>query len=423
MDAEFSVWVGVDCGSESHQVCAVDSKLRALLEVAVEHTSEALTALGDRLLELVDGNAAQLGVAIESPRGPVVEMLIERGIAVFSLNPKQLDRFRDRHTVAGAKDDRLDAFVLADSLRTDQPKFRRVRLGSAELVELRELGRARDELMAERLALGSRLRELLHRYFPQVLELGSVYESRWIWTLLERAATPEAAQRLSVGQLRTLLRNHRIRSVSPERVHEVLQRKPLHVAPGVVKAFSRRVLLELPRIQLVSDQLKQLDKDLEVLLEQMSEPAGKVEHRDVALALSLPGIGPVVCAAVFGEAWQPLVERDYTSLRAISGAAPVTRRSGKMCLVSMRYACNGRLREAVRHWALNASLVDPHTRAHYAALRAKGHDHSRACRGVADRLLSVLIGVLKSGRPYEASLRRRARAGAATQSTASTSAA
>jgi hypothetical protein len=57
-----------------------------------------------------------------------VETLVERGFHVGGLNPKQLDRFRDRHTVAGAKDDRRDAFVLGVSLRTDRPAFRRVRL-------------------------------------------------------------------------------------------------------------------------------------------------------------------------------------------------------------------------------------------------------------------------------------------------------
>ena len=77
-----------------------------------------------------------MGVAIEIPRGALVEALAERGIHVYAINPKQLDRFRDRHTVAGAKDDRRDAFVLAASLRTDQPAFRRVRLEDPVIIEL-----------------------------------------------------------------------------------------------------------------------------------------------------------------------------------------------------------------------------------------------------------------------------------------------
>ncbi len=52
------------------------------------------------------------------PRGAVIDALFERGFAVFAINPKQLDRCRDRYTAAGAKDDRRDAWVLADVLRT-----------------------------------------------------------------------------------------------------------------------------------------------------------------------------------------------------------------------------------------------------------------------------------------------------------------
>jgi hypothetical protein len=49
-----------------------------------------------------------------------------------------LDRFRDRHTVAGAKDDRRDALVAADSLLTDQHCFRRVRPEHPDVIRLRE---------------------------------------------------------------------------------------------------------------------------------------------------------------------------------------------------------------------------------------------------------------------------------------------
>src|SRR5262249_36917694 len=158
-----SIFVGIDWGSESHQVCAIDETRKVLLEAAYSHSGKGLGELVEAVLRLADGGAGRIGVAIEVPRGAIVETLLEREIAVFAINPKQLDRFRDRHTVAGAKDDRRDAFVLADSLRTDRAAFRRVRIGDPLLVQLRELSRMQDELKAERVALGNRLREQLHR--------------------------------------------------------------------------------------------------------------------------------------------------------------------------------------------------------------------------------------------------------------------
>jgi len=175
MDDDFDLFVGIDWGSESHQVCALDGRGGVLREWSVEHGGAELVALAEQLLELAKGR--RVAVAIEVPRGAIVETLLEREIAVFSVNPRQLDRFRDRHTVAGAKDDRRDARVLADSVRTDQKSFRRVKVGEPQLVQLRELSRMYEEVRGERVMLANRLREQLHRYFPALLRLGSVVDT------------------------------------------------------------------------------------------------------------------------------------------------------------------------------------------------------------------------------------------------------
>src|SRR5438034_8041099 len=122
--------------------------------------------MADWLTALADGEPARIAVAIEVPRGPVVETLLERGFHVFAINPKQLDRFRDRHSPAGAKDDRRDGFVLADSLRTDRPAFRQVHVDDPLLIQLRELSRAEEELQTELRRLSNRLWEQLQRFYP-----------------------------------------------------------------------------------------------------------------------------------------------------------------------------------------------------------------------------------------------------------------
>jgi transposase len=397
-----SIFVGIDWGSEQHQVCVIDERREVLLEAAFTHSGSSLEELVETLLRLAGNDARRLAVAIEVPRGAIVETLLEKEIAVFSINPKQLDRFRDRHSVAGAKDDRRDALVLADSLRTDRAAFRRARLGEPWLVELRELTRMQEELKADRIALGNRLHEQLHRYFPQILELDGVYEAKWLWELLEMAPTPELARKVSIGKLRGLLKRHRIRRWSAEQVREVLGAKALHVAPGVVEATSRRVLLLIPRLRLAHEQKVRVEGDIEQLLEKLAAPVeGKAEHRDALLLQSLPGLGTLVCATMLAEAWEPLQRRDYRSLRTLSGVAPVTKRSGKQYAVEMRTGCNRRLRTAVHYWVGNAIKHDPHWKDRYAALRAVGHPHARALRGVGDRLLATLVAVLATETPYD----------------------
>ena len=153
MSEQYRFWVGIDWATQAHQVLVLDAE-RVLKERAVEHTGQALGAFADWLGELSGGKLGNVAIAIEVPRGAVVETLVERGFHVFAINPKQLDRFRDRHTVAGAKDDRRDALVLATSLRTDERAFRRVELDDPVVIQLRELSRADDDLQADR--LGSR---------------------------------------------------------------------------------------------------------------------------------------------------------------------------------------------------------------------------------------------------------------------------
>lgn len=401
-EEEFSIFVGVDWGAESHQVCVLDGARKVLLERAFTHSGEGLGELTRAVLEAAEGRAERIAVAIEVPRGPIVDSLLEKEIAVFAINPKQLDRFRDRHTVAGAKDDRRDALVLADSLRTDRPAFRRVRLGDPLLVELRELSRVQDELKAERIALGNRLREQMQRYFPQILALGSVYDDRWLWDLLEKVATPELAKRLSLAKIGSLLKRYRIRSKSAEQVREILAADALHVAPGVADACRRHVTLLIPRLRLVHEQKLEVEREIERLLEQLSVPEeGKAEHRDARLLQSLPGLGKLVCATMLAEASEPLENRDYSSLRTLCGVAPVTKRSGKQYAVTMRTSCSRRLRPAVHYWIDNAIKHDHHWKSRYAKLRAAGHSRGRALRGVGDRLLATLVSMLKTRTLYD----------------------
>ena len=129
----YECFVGIDWGSQQHQVSVLDRDRRRVGERVVDHDGASLARLADWLWTLSAGQPQRGAVAIEVPRGAMVEGLLERGFHLLALPPKQLDRFRDRHRVAGAKDDRRDALVLADSVRTDQPSFRRLQLDAPQL--------------------------------------------------------------------------------------------------------------------------------------------------------------------------------------------------------------------------------------------------------------------------------------------------
>lgn len=395
-------FVGIDWGAKFHQVCVVDAQGDVIAERAFPHDPEHLQLLAGFLHQ----QEQLVGVAIEVPRGVVVETLLERNIAVFVLNPKQLDRFRDRFTVAGAKDDRRDARVLADSLRTDAKAFRRVELDEPWLAELRELSRLEGELVAEEVAHANALREHLGRYFPQVLSLTSDVDAPWVMQLLERAPTPALAAGLSRSKIATILAENRIRKFTADEVQTALRRPGFAVAPGTVEAASLHATSRLRRLIVTVQELRACRAKIAGLLDQASENGEtdlgqKDEQRDVTILSSLPGVGRTILAALLAEASQPLRTRDYQTLRAMAGVAPITKQSGKSRLVVRRMAANQRLANAIYHWARCATQRDPLTRARYRALREKGHTHGRALRTVADRLLAVAIAMLRSRQAFD----------------------
>jgi hypothetical protein len=142
-------FVGIDGASEAHEVCVLDRAGQVGERRQVKHAVADLPAFVDALLARAGGDATTVAVGIEVPRGALVELLVERGFAVSAITPQPMDRFRDRFTPAGAKDDRRDARVIGDSVRTDPQAFRQVRLDHPVIIQLREWSRIDEDLGVE----------------------------------------------------------------------------------------------------------------------------------------------------------------------------------------------------------------------------------------------------------------------------------
>jgi transposase len=395
-DDAVSWFAAVDWGSAQHQACILDSGGAIAGERAFPHGGAGLAALCDWLVSIA-GDAGAVAVAIEVPHGPVVDALLERGFAVHAINPKQLDRLRDRFSVAGAKDDRRDARVAAAGLRTDRHLFRRVAAGDPAVVELREWSRLAEELQQERVRLGNRIRQQFWRYYPQLLEVSDDVAAEWVLALWTMAPTPAKAARLRETTLARLLKQHRIRRVDAETALTILRRPAIKVAAGVTEAAVLHLRSLIVRLRLANREFRQAERKLDELCAALTRAEAEEGSPlpDAAILASLPGVGRSTLATLLTEAAGPLGRRDHAALRTLSGVAPVTKRSGKTRIVVMRYAAQVRLRQAVFHWARVAVLNDPKCRGRYEAFRARGHSYGRALRGVADRLLGVACVLLQ----------------------------
>jgi transposase len=409
MTDERRCYAGVDWASESHHVFLTDGDGRKIGEKIFKHGGEGLAEMADWLLATSGvAEPGQIHIAIEVPHGPVVETLIERGFKVHVINQKQMDRFRDRFTLAGAKDDSRDAEVMASALRTDPRCLRLLAVSDPIVIELREWSRIAEDLGAERNRLTNRLREQLWRYFPAMLDLEDDLGAEWLLDLWESVPRPDKAARIRATTVAKILKRHRIRRFDAVHVIAVLRQPPVSVAAGTTEASSAHVTTLIARIRLVNRQLKEAHRQLDALTarlvpSQEAEPGQRKQH-DVEILASLPGVGRIVLATLLAEAFDALQRRDYAALRSLTGVAPVTKRSGKSCIVVRRQACHDRLANAMYHWARIAVQHDPASRSKYTALRSRGHSHGRALRSVADRLLNVACAMLKTGTTFNPSL-------------------
>ena len=394
---------GVDWGSRKHHVCLMDHRGKVVKERAFDHGGKGLAGMSDWLLDRARRPANRIGVAIEVPHGPVVETLMESGFPVHSINPMQLDRFRDRFSASGAKDDRRDAKALASALRTDPDCLRPVPQPEDDVIEMRGKARARKELVEDRNGIANRIRQHLVDYYPQFLDVtdGDV-TTPWAIALYKRASTPDKARRMRKTTLAKLLEKHRVRRIDADELAERLKAQPIKRRDASVESAKNRILSLLPILEQYNKQIDKAGRQLRQTLQQARQTRpDDDELRDAAILDSIPGIGDHVLATLLTEAEQALRQRDHAALRCLAGVAPVTVRSGNRKTVRQRRARNHRLADAVYHWARVAAQRDTESRVRYNRARKRGKTHGHALRIVGDRLLRIACAMLRDRTTFQ----------------------
>ena len=407
---ELQWYVGLDWGKSEHQACLLNATGEHIAERKISHTGSGFTELTTWLSEQTNqAETASIGVALETSSGPVVDCLLALGYGVFAINPKQADRFRDRYSPAGAKDDRRDALVLATALFLEPQALRLLEAPDADMLELRERHRMREQLQRTKQGLALKIRQCLWSYYPDFESLfGSDLGLPFVQAIWEHMPNPEAAQRRRKQSVEKIFKAHKIRRFRADQILQQLRAERLPVATTTAQLLQEQITLLFQQLALVQQQLQEVMRQLETKLESLSTQAPPTNTSstnpprptDRDILASMPGVGIFVLANLLGEAGVVIRNRDYAALRCLAGIAPVTKRSGKSCRVQRRRAANPRLVDSMYHWARVASQVDPICRQRYEALRTRGHTHGRALRSVADRLLAVACAMLKTGTLY-----------------------
>lgn len=396
--SEVRYFVGLDWGGEQHVAVVLDGDGRPRGKpLRLRNTKESVAAL----LQAVDGRAQGVRVAVEARKLVFVDALIAEGFEVFVINPRQADRFRDRFSSSGAKDDRRDAEVLASALRSDIRCFARVSSSSKATERLSAATRMLVEMEAEHRRLANQLRDVTLRSMPLLLSLCPGADEVWFWALLKKAFSPTSATRLRPSDVEKLLKKHRIRRHTVEDVVTVLRQAHLEPDAGVLIASEFHMQLLVERLELLKKHTSSVQREETDALDEMASTDVEGKHSLVEVIRSAPGFGPRTTAVLLVEGEGAIGANDLELLRAISGIAPVTKQSGKMHVVGMRRAVNLHLRNALHH-AADAARRDPRFKPVYDRLRARGTTHARALRGVADRLLTIVMAMIRARALYKA---------------------
>jgi transposase len=369
---------GLDWARDDHAVSVVDTRGRELVRHSVEHSAAGLRELLDVLID-----AGCVEVAIERPDGPVVEALLAARLTVVVISPNQVKNLRGRYGSAGNKDDRFDAFVLADTLRTDRARLRALTPDSKATLALRHACRARKDLVTHRVGVANQLREHLKRVFPGVVGLFAEIDSPISLAFLTRFDCQERADWLSSKRLAAWLTSvGYCGRVDPAVLHARLVAAP-HGATGdhgAAEAHITRALLAV---------LASLTEQIKTLSIQIDEQLAL--HTDAHIFTSLPRSGRVRAARLLAEIGDCRAKYPTPqSLTCLAGVAPSTRQSGKTRTVAFRWACDKQLRDAICDFAGDSRRANPWAADLYNRARARGHDHPHAVRILARAWLNVI---------------------------------
>jgi transposase len=400
------LYVGVDWAEAEHAACLVDGGGTVVRRLTIPHTAAGLRRLRAAIVAAEPEPAAVL-VAIERPDGLLVAALLAAGYVVYALNPKPVERYRERTRLAGGKTDPADAELLARILVTDRDRQRPLRPSSTLVEELRVLARQDEAASRDQARLLNRRRHDLLTVFPAALEAFPDLGAVSALAFLDRWPTPTAARALGRAELVAFLRSqsHGWAATAAARIHAALRAEALVAPAHLVAAHAGAIQLAARQLLLLHRQRLAWEQRLRALL------AGDRAHPDGEILLSLPGLDARLAARVLGEIGDRR-ERCPTpaTLQCYAGTAPVTRASGRARVVVARSACDRFLRQAVLRWAYCSLARSAWAHAFYDRHRAVGKRHFAALRALANRWLGILHHLLATGQRYDEAVHQRNRA-------------
>ena len=393
-ELELAACVGLDWADQRHLISLQATGCNNTESRQLEQKPDALHDWVAQLRTRFQGRP--VGIAIEQSRGAVIHALMMYDFLVlYPINPKALARYRETFRGSGAKDDPSDAELLLDLLRLHRNRLRVWLPDTVETRRLQLLVEYRRKLVNNRIRHTNRTTSMLKMYFPQALDwvgqLGTVQSCDFLqqWPALM------AILQAPPSQVQQFYQQHQCRrpALIQQRLLQISTARSLTDDPAVVDALSLAVQAEASQLRSIIDCIARLDHIIALQF------AAHPEHH---LFESFTGAGAVcaprllIALGTDRSRWESPAD-----LQSYSGIAPITKKSGKSCLVHRRLACSHFVRQTFHEFAAQSIRYSTWARAYYDQMRGRGLQHPAAVRALAFKWIRIIYRCWVDHQPYD----------------------
>lgn len=390
------VYIGIDWSEAKHDVVFMNEAGAELAYLSIPHKLEGFVQL-DAARRKMGMSTQDCLVGLETAHTLIIDYLWSQDYQnLYVLAPNQVHSNQGRFRQSGAKDDRADARLIADILRTDRGRLQNWRPDSLLTRQMRAQLSWILQLNTQAVQLSNRLRAVLMRYYPAALQVFSGLTTQIAPEFVWAYPNPRAAKALSFGEFQSFARQHGYPNPKNlPKCYANLQDDFPEASPETVLIYQNQAV-QLAKLLVETTRTKKQNlSQLQVFYRQ---------HPKHAVFASLPGAGELIGPALlakFGD--NPQRFPHPCVVQALAGTSPVTHRSGKHQTVRFRYACDKEWRYICQEWAM--SLVhkakSPIASAYYAQIRPHCHSNEHAYRCVAHRWLAVAWKLWLTGQTYD----------------------
>jgi transposase len=386
------LFVGIDWAQDSHEICVIDIQGNVKASFQVKNNYEGIKSLCDKLRELAHGVLSQIGCAIETSRGLLVNTLLSEGLNVYSINPREVE---SRRKTSGAKTDRIDAKILAKILRSDFQDLKKLEPDSETITELKQLTRDQNGLIQTHTALIQQLRDCLKEYYPGLLEIFSDLSSEALLIFLKSFPTLQDALKLEILQLITFFKENHIPQPNKlaSRVYSELHKPQLQARPAIIRAKSRLAIGLVEQIHVLSKLIVEYDQEIERVFK---------SHSDSQIFASLNRAGKRLAPRLLAE-WGDNRERFSCAkeVQSLAGTSPTPYQSGKLSWPHFRWSCVKDFRYVMQLYAWQSTFCEPWALAYYQQKHSQGKKHHEAVRALANVWVRIIFAMWQNHQLYD----------------------